>query len=305
MSDWLYPLSSQSNFYFELPGGRYTKDTSPANFERSVLRTQSDDQWTVAQNFRRMTKGDRVWIYYGHSDGDLGVVGLGVVDHVDPPNGRRADVHLRWDKARTRRLLVAPLPAAQVRKYVWPRGAVADLSPHPALVRALCRQAGLSAGQSAAPSPAKSKASTLTYTPPAQITVRRRHDAMILPVQVRLETCGWARTPFNVKPKRVDLAMKKGRNLLLAEFKTITGSTAQPVRDAFAQLREYAWRYRRSNGSTPSLHLWAVFERQPVGDEIAFLEAEGIFVSWASRQNRRINHAPHSRSRLQRLGVAT
>ncbi len=112
VTDWLYPLSSKSDFWFELPDGTSTQDTSPANFEASVLRAASDDYWTVATNYRQVKQGDRVWVYYGGADGDLGVVGLGIVSGVDAPAGGRADVHLRWDRTRTRRLLLKPVPAA-------------------------------------------------------------------------------------------------------------------------------------------------------------------------------------------------
>lgn len=304
MSDWLYPLSSSSGFWFELPDGTRTRDTSPSNFERSVLRPRSDDIWTVANNYRRIRPRDSIWVYYGHADGDLGVVGLGSVVKIHPPVGRRADVEISWDKSRTRTLLVSPLPAVTVRRYVWPRSAVADLKPHSPLVRALRRQAALGGQPDRTSNPTPS--STITYSPPRQITVYRRHDAMISPVRTRLETCGWRVEPFDIKPKRVDLSMRKGSNILLAEFKTVTGSTAQPVRDAFAQLKEYAWRYRNASARSRRFHLqlWAVLEKQPTADEVAFLEAEGVLVSWANRRNRRINHAALSRSRLARVGVA-
>jgi hypothetical protein len=143
---WLYPLSSTSGFYFVLPDGTTTTDTSPANFKKSVLREVSDDCWTVATNYLNIRAGDRVWVYYGQADGDLGVVGLATVRDVTEPVGHRADIELRWDKAATRRLLINPVPASEVRRYLWPRAAVANLTPHTALVKELLDHAGRGKG---------------------------------------------------------------------------------------------------------------------------------------------------------------
>lgn len=176
MNDWLYPLSSTSGFYFEMPDRSRTDNTSPANFEASVLRADPNDRWTIAHNYRQVQAGDRVWIYYGRSDGDLGVVGLATVRRIDPPTDGRADVHLRWDRPRTRRLIKNPVNAAEVRAFIWARAAVANLSVHPALVRRLRRRAD-AADETSRPSQ-RATVSTITYTPPRQITVHRRHDAL-------------------------------------------------------------------------------------------------------------------------------
>ncbi len=63
VNDWLYPLSSKSGYWFEMPDGSRTNDTSPASFEASVLRASADESWTVAQNFKQINVGDRVWVY--------------------------------------------------------------------------------------------------------------------------------------------------------------------------------------------------------------------------------------------------
>jgi hypothetical protein len=303
---WLYPLSSTSDFWFVLPDGTETQDTSPANFEKSVLREGSDDCWTVASNYRRIGPGDRVWVYYGRADGDLGVVGLATVRDVTDPEDGRADIELRWDKAATRRLLIDPVPASEVRRYLRPRAAVANMAPHTALVNELLERAGRGKGRAPRKAAPKARSSTITYSPPASVTVRRRHDALIDPVRTRLETSGWSVDPFDVNPRRVDLAMRKGRHLLLMEFKTFNASPRAAVREAFAQLHEYRWRYERAHPSLRrTIHPWSIFERRPDDDDVAFLEAFDVLVSWADRSRRRMTHGDRTLPKLRSVGVAT
>jgi len=289
-----------------MPDGSLTKDTSPASFEEA-LRGHPDASWGVATNFRRINKRDRVWVYYGRADGDLGVVGLATVREVTEQEDGRTTVLLRWDIERSKHLIVRPFPATEIRRAVWPRAAVGDLTPHARLVARLLRHASLPGIPSAPPSGAhKRSASTITYTPPKSVKAYLRHDAMIHPVRTRLETCGWELVEFRVPPKRVDLAMAKGKQVLLMEFKTITGSTARPVRDAFSQLHEYVWRYRRLHHTdSKRIHMWAIFERQPSDADVAFLEDSSLLVSWPSKPARRLLHSRHTHDRLRALGVVT
>jgi hypothetical protein len=306
LQHWLYPLSSTSGFWFVLPDGTTTPDTSPANFEKSVLQKDTDDFWTVASNYRRIRAGDRVWVYYGQVDGDLGVVGLATVRDVTEPEDGRADIELRWDKPGTRRLLVDPVPASEIRRYLRPRAAVANLTPHTALLKELLERAGRGSGRAARKPAPKATSSTITYSPPASVIVRRRHDALIDPVRTRLETSGWSVDPFDVNPRRVDLAMRKGRHLLLMEFKTFNASPRAAVREAFAQLHEYRWRYQRAHPNLRrTIHPWSIFERKPDDDDVAFLEAFDVLVSWADRSRRRMSHGDRTLPKLRSVGVAT
>jgi hypothetical protein len=310
MNDWLYPLSSRSRRRFVAADGFQTQDTSPASFEAMLQRRRTDDDWTVATNFRRINKYDRIWVYYGKADGDLGIVGLATVRGVTEPERGKASVRLKWEKDRSRQLLKhKPFPAAEVRRRIrWPRAAVVDLTPHSSLLKLLHAHAGLAkVRQLPAKKSQRSKRSSLTYTPPRKVTVDRRHDAMIYPVQTRLETCGWSVFTFRLSQRRrADLAMMKSKRILLIEFKTIKASTTQPVRDAFSQLHEYKWRYRnRYPSARNAIHLWAIFERQPSADDLSFLEDSGLLVSWVDKKMRRVLHNERTRDRLDALGVAT
>ena len=149
MSDWLYPLSSKvntatgmPNYHFKLGDGTPTPDTSPASLALIVKDSPGQDGWVVHSNRvnGKVQRGDRVWFYYGHADGDLGVVAAGTVTDLDPDEG----VSFTWKKAATRKLMATPVPASVIRRYVQrPRRALWALDKYPRLVSRLTKAAGL------------------------------------------------------------------------------------------------------------------------------------------------------------------
>jgi hypothetical protein len=262
----------------------------------------------VFKNWRRAEPGDRVWVYYGVADGDLGAVGLATVRDVEPPqeSGGRAIVNLDWDFDRTRRLLRNPYPAVEVRKTIpRPLGAMYQVGPR--LARDLAAHAGTNA-----PSPKKRPKSsygtnattTISYTPPTKITAVRRHDAVLRPLMNRLETAGWEAMALDVGTRRVDLAMRRGRDVVLVEAKTVSNGTRAEVRSAFAQLSEYLWLFGRTNPQERSrVRPWALFEQAPAPDEIEFLEDHKILVTWADGRRRRFVHGPTTADIAVTLGL--
>lgn len=145
MSDWIYPLSAASGRWFEDATGVIYPDTSFASFKSMITKPNKDDWWYLATNYRRVAAGDRIWCYYGVADGDLGVVGLATVKAIahDETKGTH-DIHLDWKVSATRRLIKAPVPAADVRRFIRnPRAAVQALDPHPKLVKQLLKAAGI------------------------------------------------------------------------------------------------------------------------------------------------------------------
>lgn len=149
MSDWLYPLSSklnplsgQPNYWFELADGSTTADTSPASLAIVVKDGPGQGPWVVHNNRvnGKVQTGDRIWFYYGHADGDLGVTAVATVTNMDPDEG----VSFTWKKAATKKLAANPVPASVVRQYVQrPRTALWALDKHPRLVNRLMKAAGL------------------------------------------------------------------------------------------------------------------------------------------------------------------
>jgi len=297
-ADFLYPLSSASGYRFKLDDDSLTLDTGPAAFQQMILEGGADCEWGAYKNWRVIQPGDRIWIYYGTSDGDLGVVGLARALSVQAPKKpkSRAVITMRWDLKRTRELSKRPFPAEKVRKSI-PRAQAAVWTIGEALSKALLNHLQLK-GEAKVPSRvppryAAGVSSTISYTRPKTVTVRRRHDAILRPLKIRLDVEGWTESRVNVQPKQVDLAMSKGHWMLIVEAKTVNHATSTEVRAAFAQLTEYAWRIRsQSHKASHKLLLWSLFEKQPEEDEIRFLEDHGILVSWVSSGRRRIYHSP-------------
>ena len=145
MSDWLYPLSSVSGRWFEDATGFQYPDTSFNSFSKMMKKPGKDNWWYLATNFRNVAIGDFIWCYYGVADGNLGVVGVAKVDDIVHDEGKGThNILLDWQVSATRKLMVNPVPATTVRKYIPnPRAAVQGLDKFPALVRTLKNAAGL------------------------------------------------------------------------------------------------------------------------------------------------------------------
>ena len=136
MSDWLYPLSSKSDYYFvdeegnriwcEDGGGNRFSDTGFDCFKEEIRSGSTDVEWILSTNYRNVRKGDRVWIYYGTADSDIGIVGLATLrDIYHDENSGKYSIHLRWNRRATRRLIATPVPAKEVRKFIpWPAATV-------------------------------------------------------------------------------------------------------------------------------------------------------------------------------------
>jgi hypothetical protein len=261
----------------------------------------SDHEWGAFKNWRAIEKDDRIWIYYGTADGDLGVVGLATVREVKAPPlpGRRAPLFLNFDFDVTSSLLRSPFEARRIREFV-PRPMTTVWAVPPELSKQLLRHVDRAERPTSKPAQKKLATSTITYNLPSrQVTVKRRHDALLHPIRVRLESVGWRSIPFSINPKQVDLAMRRSRHIVVIEAKTFSRSSSVESRQAFAQLAEYSWRYKRSRKSpTREISQWALFERQPDPDDVEFLEHHQILVSWVAQRSKRLTHGPLTSSHV-------
>ena len=145
MSDWLYPLSSVSGRWFEDATGFKYPDTSFDSFSKMMKKPSKDNWWYLATNFRKVVIGDLIWCYYGVADNDLGVVGVAKVeDIVHDENKGTHDILLDWQVSATRKLMLSPVPATTVRKYISrPRSAVQGLDKYQSLLRNLKKASGI------------------------------------------------------------------------------------------------------------------------------------------------------------------
>mgnify|MGYP004141103793 CR=1 FL=1 len=150
VSNWLYPLSRTSGCIFVDAEGIELSDTSFGSFKTMMQSSVSDDWWYLSTNFRNVRIDDRVWIYYGTADRDIGITGLATIrdfrDFRELDNDIRwPDIYLRWNRRATNRLIANPVPAKEVRKFIpWPAAAVWWATyPHLKLVDRLVKASGI------------------------------------------------------------------------------------------------------------------------------------------------------------------
>lgn len=292
MSDWLYPITSKAGSWFEDASGT-TVDVSYESFRDFIVDGRiKDDEWYLTSNYRRASAGDRMWVYTG--DHDLGVIGVGTIlaVHEGSPPLDPDGWYVKWriDKHRSRSLCRHPFPAARI-KAVLPdqKRAVMELGSHSSLVADLddwVEHCDERADHLLKPYSLK-KRQIVTRGSGRPVTVDLRHDEILKPIDTLLRSNGFTVAHIDTKPVTADLVgIKLGSKvptMIIVEAKTIpprrTGR--EEARMAYGQVQEYAWRLRRSPAGTHSRqHLWAAFERRPDDDVIAFLEDEGLMVSW-------------------------
>lgn len=141
-NNWLYPLSSRSDYEFPLTDGSTMPDTSPQSLSAVAANCSAHGPWQVHNNRvnGKVQKGDRIWFYYGRADGDRGVVAVATVTGMDPCEG----VTFFWEQSGTAQLATNPVPASFIRQYVpSPRTPLVALDQHPHLIESLVTASGL------------------------------------------------------------------------------------------------------------------------------------------------------------------
>jgi len=123
--DFLYPLSSSSGYILDAAGGDF--DCSAEGFRRfrEALGPRRCE-WRIATNFRNVSEGDRVWVYFAAPDGFIGAVGT-VCDtpHLNREWKSKA-IWIEWDDELTRKLQESPIPYSSFQQRI--QGAVSTPS---------------------------------------------------------------------------------------------------------------------------------------------------------------------------------
>lgn len=309
MADWLYPITKRSGTHFE---DVHTGENVPVSFEsfRDHLVTGRivDDWWYVHTNYRRISAGDRLWVYTG--DDDLGVIGTGRIREVGVviPDGPAPFPAVIWwdlDRARSRLLVEHPYPAVRVRRWLpQQKAAVVGLDRYPRLVGELERWVATRRQELRATlQPLGLRTRRLVSVPAGRKGIADlRHDDVLARVHRTLLAAEFDVGVPKTGPVRADLVAIKGTQALLVEAKTLRAGSAgrDEARAALGQLLEYRWWLRR-DASWAGFRItpWAVFERQPDAQVVEFLESERILVSWC--KERHLRHARGSAARLRAI----
>lgn len=309
MTDWLYPISEGSDHWFEDASGARV-DVSFESFRDFVVEGRiKDDEWGLTSNFRNAAKGDRMWVYTG--DRGLGIIGVGQILAIGPRPARITegpDHYATWriDKERSRLLSRHPFPADRVKQHLpQHKRALMGLDAHAGLVSDLEEWVDL----------ADDRADSLLKPlglRQVQIVDRRptrrgrailRHDPILMPIDTRLRSAGFAVGTPDLGPVLVDLAAIRGKEMVVVEAKTIPARKTgrEQARVAYGQVKEYAWRIRATTvGKGRRIHLWVAFERRPDDAVVRFLEDEGLIVSWSDTAGG-LHFDRHSTESIKRL----
>lgn len=144
MTDYLYPMSSVSDTVLLDHNGDQTPNVAYNYFVEGVIHRSLGGDWLLRGSYRQIVDGDRLWLYYGKADFDLGIVG--VADIVSDPYQRAGGewaVKIVVDFDATANLIRQPVLADYVRTYFpYPRN-VCRMDPHPKLVHRCEQRAGL------------------------------------------------------------------------------------------------------------------------------------------------------------------
>lgn len=283
MGSWLYPISSRGEYWYELSPGRKV----PMSFEvfrDSVLRGKTSEKWVVNQNFGAIRLGDELFIYTG--DRDRGIIGYAKVTGKDE---RTQCVIFRLDRQRTKDLLFDPIPAPLIRPHIPPpRKTVVNLGPHMSALRKLLPWSVTRARQEAL------ALSPLNLRPRRRVAANLKarkdarwllHDTVLQPVDDFLSVRRFEVGGHPFGRLRVDMAARRGRDLVIVEGKTIKkgSSGREEARTGLGQLLEYSWWFKHHYHHLRH-HLWVAFSARPGKTIVDFLEDHKVFVSWTKSQ---------------------
>ncbi len=134
-SRWLYPFSGRSGaegtYVWRLKNGEEVPVSLEAYRRLIKSRELVTERWWLTNNYRRIKKGDFLYIYTG--DEDAGIVGFATVRNVyEPFDYRRATINLNFDISLSQEMLrIHPIPAVVVRRWFHEqKRAVENITPH-------------------------------------------------------------------------------------------------------------------------------------------------------------------------------
>lgn len=125
---WLFAISAAANRSFDLEDSGPSIPVTVDSYRELVEngRIVEDRHWHISQHWRDVEIGDELFIYTG--DQNLGVIGYATVAAVEE-RGDGWSLRPEFDLDRCRILLEHPIPAAIVRRWVFPRRNVTSLAP--------------------------------------------------------------------------------------------------------------------------------------------------------------------------------
>jgi hypothetical protein len=277
MADWLVPLSSHTRF-----ADRNSRPVTP-RFE--LVRGAALDRrlGTVAAEVRGpladVQTGDTIWLFW--ADHDVGVMAVGRARAPRTRRHRAPELPVVLDQVRTRALVVDPMPSGFIRRWlpdVRSSGIRLDLRPRalealrawekerPARDEALLRPLGVPTWRAKAGRGGRD----------------RPVDDPVLSSAVPFLRSQDFSVGLTTRDQAPRVVARRARDLVVVHGVGTPGErTRSDALAAFGRLRGHRWALAHAHDDLGlRVFAWLAFAARPSSDTIAFLDDEGVLVTW-------------------------
>jgi hypothetical protein len=302
MADWLVPLSSHTRFVDR--NGRLMTPRFELVRRAALDRRLASVAAEVRGPLADVETGDTVWLFW--TEHDVGVMAVGRARAPRTRRNRAPELPIALERARTRALVVDPMPSGVVRRWLSdvrpsPNGTRLDLRPRalealrawererPDRDDALLRPLGVATWRARAgrggrdrpvDDPVLSSAVPFLRSQDFSVGLTTRDDA----------------------PRVV---ARRGRDLVVVHGVGTPGQRPRPdPLAAFGRLRGHRWALvHRHDDLGLRVFAWLAFAARPSSETLAFLDDEGVLVTWLHGTGQ-VEMGERSKQRwYQQLGV--
>lgn len=299
MADWLVVVSRQTRLLDR------NKRVLPRDFvavrKAAIEGRLSSLATEVRGELAEVSPGDTAWAFW--SEGDVGVMGIGRVQTPRARRGAPPELLVAFDRVRTRALAIDPLPASLVRRWLpelRKSGTRLDVRP-----RALDSVRGWEQERATRDDALLRPLHAAPWRSAAARGTKRAVDDPVLASVVPFLRSQDFAVGVATRHGAPRIIARRSRDVLVVHAAgRSTGSKSEDATAAFGRLYEHRWSIERSS---PELHAqvrpWLAFAVRPPVDAVAFLEDEGVFVTWLQAGGR-VEMTQRSRHRwYEQLGA--
>jgi len=300
MADWLVPLSSHTRFV-----DRNSRPMAPrfelvrsAALDRRLASVAAEVRGPLAD----VETGDTVWLFW--TEHDVGVMAVG---RARAPRTRRnlaPELPVVLDQARTRALVVDPMPSVAIRRWLPDlRSSGIRLDARPRALEALQawererRERDEALLRPLGVPTWRARAGTGGRDRPVDDPVLSSAVPFLRSQDFSVGLTTWDHAPRVVA--------RRARDVLVVHGIGTPGDRTRP--DAFAacgRLRGHRWALARGHDDLRlRVFAWLAFAARPPSETIAFLDDEGVLVTWLHGAGK-VEMGQQSKQRwYQQLGV--
>jgi hypothetical protein len=300
MSDWLLPLSRHTRFI-----DRNSRPVAPrleavrgAALDGRLASVAAEVRGPLAD----VATGDTIWLFW--SEHDVGVMAVGRARARRTRRNRAPELPIGLDQTRTRALVVDPMPSVLVRRWLpdlRSGGTRLDVRPRALeAVRAWEKE--------------RRERDEALLRPLGVTTWRARagkgRDHRPVDDSVLASAVPFLRSQdFSVGLTTRDpvprIVARRARDVLVVHGVRAPGERSRPdALSAFGALRGHRWALAQAHADLRvRVFAWLAFAARPPSDIVAFLDDEGVLVTWLHGAGR-VDMSERSKQRwYQQLGV--